>query len=370
MWGAALVLIGMLASTLASPDPDLGIRQVLVFLIGSGLLISVVQSSADPAGPAWIMRAWVMAFVVAVLPSLSSPPDSTGLEQGGGVVRGRIEGVFTQPNYLGELCLLTVFVAVALLLSQSGILDRILAVFGCVLAIVTMALSLSRGSFIGLIVGAVVVCLLVPRLVVRVAVAGGVLVSCVLVLWLVGNQFVVVLIARLGSISAAETNPQDSRALIWGEAVRLWSEHQLFGVGLGRYLAETQSAGSDLAPAGAWHAHNVILHAGVETGVLGMATLVAAAIVVVFTVGLAWGSGRALILPRRASAALLAGLFGAAAHGAVDFVYSQPVLVALLGVYVGLLAAGCLPKSEAPPARRDPTTALSSQATPTSPVGV
>lgn len=347
IWAAALVLLGMLMATLVSKHPLVGLRQVLLYVIGLALLVAVIQSGTDQTGPLWIVRSWIVGFMISVLPHLRAPaPD--GVEQGGGVVRGRLEGIFTQPNYLGELCLLTMFLSISLALSARKRGDRLLSLAGLISSALAMALTLSRGTFIGMFVAVAVLCLLIPRLIPRLAGWFAFAVVLLGMLWAVGNQFVSLLLLRLGSISEAETNPTDSRQIIWGEAIRLWSENQWFGLGPGGYLRATQSAGSLLAPAGAWHAHNVILHVGVETGLVGMATVVIAALLILGT-ALAAILGQRIhptVLPREGVAALLAGLFGAAGHGAVDFVYSQPVLLALLGVYLGVLGAGCQPRRD------------------------
>lgn len=342
LFGGLIFMASLMVSVLVSTSPVIAARVALMYALAVAIGYAVLQGAHERTGAVWIMRAWMVGVVLSIAPHLEAPKPVT-VELGGGVVRGRLEGVFTQPNDLGEFCLLSLFVALALWWASDRWFDKVLALSGMGLASVASVLALSRGTFIGIGVGLVVLALLVPRFwrtLLAWVVAGGTL---LVVLYLTQNPAVNVLISRLASVTEAENNPSDERGLIWQEAIRLWSNNQWAGVGPGGYLPSSQLGGSLVAPEGAYHAHNILLHIGAEAGIIGIIGLLTAiAIGGVYSLHLIWENAPS-VLPRASNAALLAGLVGVAAHGTVDFEYANPVLILLAWIMIGLLASGLRP---------------------------
>lgn len=344
LFGGALMVTAYLVATMTAASPLASLKLGSIGFVGFGLACAIVQVAPSRAGLIWILRSWLIGALISVGPFLFQDHSLT-VEYGGAAVRGRVSGVFGQPNYMVEVCMFSVFIALALMWTSTSGFDRVFAILAIVVNTAGAVLTLSRGGFMGLGAATLALCLLVPRVwkVVLGVIAG---VATLLVVGaVVGAPLVSVVLERVGSITSAGSGPADERPLVWTEAIRWWSESQLLGIGPGGFLARSGAAGSLLAPEGFYHAHNFVLQIGVEGGLVGLlAFLTAAGIGISMTLRAIFRQ-RDTVLPAPALAALLAGLAGAAVHGFVDFLYSNVVMIVLLAVYLGIMAAGVSPLS-------------------------
>jgi putative inorganic carbon (HCO3(-)) transporter len=352
---ALLVLAVNILSLITSDHLPFSIRVVFLVLLSVLLLFATLQAAGDAQRTAFIMRAWLLGMLTAIIPVIAAPADLTA-SQGGGVVSARAAGVFGQPNYLGAACVLTIFVAVALLWSSQRRLDHILAIAGILACTLGLLLSLSRGALLGAAAGVLLLALLAPQARVALAAIGTLAVAALGLAFALGNPLAQILVLRVQSIASADQNAEDNRVLIWEAGLRMWRENPLLGVGTGAFRPESSLAGSPIAPNGAYHAHNVVLNVGAETGLLGVAALVLAAFIVIW-VGLRATIRRSsTLLPSPAVAALLSGLGASAVHGMVDFLYGNPMLGTAIGVYLGIYAAATRAVPTSPIAQQAGTT--------------
>ena len=339
LFGGALMVGAYLLASLTAASPLASLKLGSIGFVGFALACAIVQVAPSRSGLVWIMRCWLVGALVSVGPFLFQDHSLT-VEYGGAAVRGRVSGVFGQPNYMVEVCLYSVFVALALMWSSANRFDHVFAALALVVNAAGALLTLSRGGFMGIAAATLAICILVPRVWKAV---GSVLVGLAALFAIgaaAGVPLVTVLLERLGSITSAGSGPADERPLVWAEAMRWWSENQILGIGPGGFLARSGAAGSRLAPEGFYHAHNFVLQIGVEGGLVGVLAFTSAAVIGISMTLRAIYVRRDSVLPGPALAALLAGLVGAAVHGIVDFLYSNVVMIALLSVYLGLMAAG------------------------------
>lgn len=125
---------------------------------------------------------------------------------------------------------------------------------------------------------------------------------------------------------AALSALSERRAVLWGDAVAMIRDDPLLGAGPGSFAGTSPAALAD--PDARW-AHSAYLQLGAETGLPGLALLLAIV-----------GWGFALLSTSRldSGAAIAAmALTGAAIHAAIDYVWDFPVLPLTL---VLLVAAG------------------------------
>src|SRR5437660_1115945 len=83
-------------------------------------------------------------------------------QYGGSLVSGRSIGIFAEPNQMGTFCAMGTLVAAGLIFGATSRLARWLAVGGGLGSLVGLLLSLSRGAWIGLTLGVVVLLTMVP----------------------------------------------------------------------------------------------------------------------------------------------------------------------------------------------------------------
>jgi O-antigen ligase len=342
LFGGALMVTAFLLSSLTGVNPLASLRLGSIGFVGFALACAIVQIAPNRTGLIWIMRCWIFGALISIGPFLFQD-HSLSVEYGGTAVRGRVSGVFGQPNYMVEVSLFTIFVSLALIWACVTRFDRVLATVAVLVSLAGAVLTLSRGGLMGIAAATLVLAILVPRVwkaVVAVTVGLAALFAAGLA---AGWPLVLIVIQRLGSVSEAGTGPADERPLAFAEAWRWWTQEQVLGIGPGGFLEKSSVAGSILAPRGFYHAHNFVLHIGVEGGLVGLIAFTAATVIgITMTLRAIYG-GRPTVLPAKALAALLAGLAGAAVHGMVDFLFSNVVMIALLSVYLGLIAAGVKP---------------------------
>lgn len=340
--GAAVFLAGVILSTILARDPILSARSASGYVLGFGLAFAVVQAVRRTSDLTWLLRAWVVGSLFVIAPNIESP-QNVRVSFGGAQVQGRLSGVFSEPNAFGEFCIMALFVAVALFLASTNRLDRIMGASLAALSVVAVAFTLSRGTWIGVAVGLLVLAVLVPRFAI---VLGAIVVTVVAGLGTAiagGQEFALAFVSRMASFSEGAENPEDLRPLIWREALAMWQDSEWVGIGLGGYKEFSRYGGSIIAPEGAFHAHNGMLNYGTETGVLGLLSLLLCiGIALYVSLKAIWGS-KSTLLPKPAIASLLAAMFGIAAHGLVDYVYSNPMLLALVWILLGFLAVACKP---------------------------
>ncbi|GAB2451819.1 hypothetical protein GCM10027062_35800 [Nocardioides hungaricus] len=329
---AAFAVVAGLATSRAT-DLDLAFRLDVQLLLLLLLVLTATTALRTPEQVHGAVLALVVAGGLASLPAIlgSGPTESY---YGGGVITGRAQGIFAQPNELGLFSAVLLVVAVGVGLCTTTTRTRLVCLASGGLLLAALALSLSRGAWLGGVAGLTALAVLVPQtrralawLAVGVAAAGAVLAAA-------GVGPLAEVAARIASVTGSTSNPYDQRPLIWAEAARLYAEAPVLGHGPGGFAA---AAASDALRLGAFldveHAHQLLLNVAVEFGTAGLLALL----------GLMVG---VLVLVRRGRAAgswlpgvLAAALVAVVGHGMVDYPLRNPTVATTVWLVLALLAA-------------------------------
>jgi O-antigen ligase len=121
----------------------------------------------------------------------------------------------------------------------------------------------------------------------------------------------------------------ERRAVLWQEALEITAGNPIFGVGPGMFAETSPTA---IADADARWAHSAYLQVGAETGILGVALLVA---LVLWVYGAVYRSRQDPRLVAIGAAAATAF----AVHAAIDYIVHVPVLVIVAGLLTGLVSS-------------------------------
>jgi O-antigen ligase len=335
-WGIALCALVIL-SVPSALDKTIATDQTLV-LVASFLLACALVFACESFKDIRLLTAIFLAVgCVMCAEGFSNTTTTTNF---GVAVSTRAVGVFQSPNELGSLAAILLMVALGVVLSGLPRSYRVLGAIAAVFAISALALSLSRGAWLGAGAGIVGLALFIPwawRVLAAVALVG-------LVLGLGLGAFnadpteVQVLQSRFGEILHPVTDPYDQRPAIWREAEREIGLRPLFGFGPGNFPVASARSGSAAQTVGAVHAHDVLLTVGAEAG------LPAAAAVVAFTLGIGWAAWRTRRALRASPDAAIAAGFAAAllavlVHGTVDFTLRNSTLMGLVWVLAALVVA-------------------------------
>ena len=199
------------------------------------------------------------------------------------MIENRLAGTFKAPNYLGAYLALSLpfvlgfFIASWQSLRKQKYRIWIIFTLGIVVVMmaVNLALTLTRGAWIGVIVAIFVISLyLIVVSLVKMKSVSGVL-KCVLIgvifLSMIFGAYVYLMPqhikTRVDTLIERPTGFMGERPQWWGISLDLIQKYPITGVGMGRFRHEAQlNASSDVHDI-PYHAHNIYLHIAVEQGI-------------------------------------------------------------------------------------------------------
>lgn len=329
-------LIGASALGLGfAPDTFAVFKVVLMWT--AFLALSVLVARGDRQQLKWLI---VCITAAAGIVSLVAITGTTTIElRGGGAnASGRAQAGFSSPNLLAFFLVLALCPALAL-----GLVERrwrrygSLAATGLIFA--ALMLTLSRGAIIGALVSLLVM-LSWPTF--RRILAGllfAVVVFTALNLNPIVNSPEVALVnKRFSTLVSGQEGRTNPRVRIYERAPDMIADAPLVGIGAANFSIVSPSYGlGDLGGDPFAHAHNVPLTIAVETGLIGLAALLA------FVLGLARNSLivlRARWLPEYGlGVGLVAGLAGLFANSMTDYPLRANPVMAVLMLEVGAVLA-------------------------------
>ncbi|HVF76129.1 MAG TPA: O-antigen ligase family protein [Acidimicrobiales bacterium] len=335
-WGVAFVA-WMLVGLPTALNRQRALREIVLFAIGMVFAATVVAVARRP-GDVRALLAVVVGVVAAV--GLTTPLGASQVRAAfdGAVVQGRATGIFTQPNQLGTFCATGALIGIGVFFAAQTRRGRLFAGIGVAGGVLGLVLSLSRGSWIGFVLGAVVLVVKLPeaRRALMLAVVPVVLLGAALSAFAPTSPQVEVVGQRLRSI-AGERNPYDNRPAIWREAQGEIVEQPVTGYGAGSFPQASARATSKARTVVAEHAHNLLLTWGAELGLpaLGLALGLA----VHLHVAMRRMARRVAAEDRAVVAGLAAALVGVLGQGIVDYTLHNAVVLTLLFAMVGAVFA-------------------------------
>ena len=335
---AAFVLLAFVSTSVA-PIPDVAFR-LDIQLVSSVLLVlaTVTALTTWQRVQRVTLSLLVAGAVTAAYALVRSGPTET--YYAGGVVTGRAQGVFSQPNELGVFATGLFVLAVGTALATRG-WPRIISMVSGGLLLGALGVSLSRGAWVGAIVGVAAVAVLSPPSRRPLARGLGVAVAIGLMAALVGVGPFQAIAGRAESLSGAASNPYDQRTQIYAEAVRQIREAPFFGQGPGAFTPEASHTLRVGVLLSIEHAHNLVLNVGVEFGLLGVLALLSL-MVGLLTIGrrarrqlVRLGLGREAELP----VAYLGGLVAVLTHCMFDYPLRNALSMTTVWFVIALLVA-------------------------------
>jgi putative inorganic carbon (hco3(-)) transporter len=345
--GLGCVVLSALVSSLTAVDPAVSARLDVAYLLGLGLCVATAFACTDGRSVRLVVGCVCLVGMGICAQGVIT---ATSLEPhyGGALVENRATGIFGQPNELGAFAVLIVMLSVTLLLSsdRSPAL-RIVAAASGLAGICAAAITLSRGAWLGLALGFVVLLVLVPRtrrpLLAAVGIAAAVLTA--LTIGWPAQPLVSILVERAASVVDGQTNPYDFRPEIWAEALRQIDSHPWLGVGPGGYHTLAERSPSQVALVAPEHAHSLLVTLAAEQGIVGLAVFCLAVVAAARALMRSMGrDGARRSRPDVASdqnlfAGVVAALAVVLGQGLIDYPLRNQVLATLVWLLAGLLAS-------------------------------
>ncbi len=339
LWAVAVVAAAAAATPL-SVQEDSTFRADVQLALGVLLGLATFQAVGSWRDVRFLVSS---LLATAVLIAVLALPEAAQQQArfGGAVVSGRVTGVFAQPNEFG------LFVAMALMIALASVpgrrpTARVFARTSVVVLIAALAVSLSRGAWLGALAGTAGLALLLPT--VRRAVLRTVPIAVLLVAVATAvapdQPQLRILTARVLTITEGAENPYDERPAIYAEALRLTADSPWTGQGPGTFPVASASSIREGESGEAKHAHNALLTVAAETGLLGLVAVLGLTVAVLIAVVRTAQQVRHQALPSaQAVAGAGAALLVVVGHGLIDYPLRNPVIFLLIWLLVGLVFA-------------------------------
>ncbi len=337
-WGAAFCSWSLISLGSAV---DTGLATKEVGLVFTGVLFACVVLSAcgTMTDVRWVCGVIVLTALIMTVQALANFDQLQPTLHRTEVV-GRLTGsAFGSPNQLGSFCAMTAFVAIGLSLGGRSRVGRLSATIALAVLLTGLTFSLSRGAWIGTILGLLFL-LVAVREARRVAIVLGL--PLVVIAWAVGsfapgNTQIHVITQRVGALTFS--SPYDERPAIWSEAFREIRQQPWTGEGPGDFPVSSLRGGSETSSVYALHAHNIWLNIGAETG-LPAVLMVFGLMVALALAGhraAAGATARGDPRDRALVGGLCASLVAVVGQGFVDYTLRNVVCFITLWGIIGLL---------------------------------
>ena len=307
-WPVALI-VWMLVSLFSALDETIAIKQLISIVGGLTFACVILASCKGMRDLRVLLGGFLLVGTVLCALALSSAGQFETANQGAQVLEGRLQGAFDHPNQLGAMAAMLVPLAAGFIFGGRTRRVRVTATIMLGIVLAALALSLSRGAWLGTAIAALFLLATLREARKKLLLFGLpiVVVFVLLFNFIPKSEPVQVITARAEAFTTL--SPYDNRDAIWGEALREIQSDPWTGQGPGNFIVASTRAGSEASTVSAFHAHNLLLNWAAESG------LPAAAIIVLFGAALVSSgriaSRRCLARGDRGDRAIVLGIGGA-----------------------------------------------------------
>ena len=249
-------------------------------------------------------------------------------------ITNRAVSVFDNPNILATYLILTApFVWVLVCRKGMSPKGRALAAAASISSLICIILTWSRGGWLGLILGAIVFCLINYKYTLKYLLI--VLISSPIWYKLIPND----VMSRFLSIGNLSDSSTYYRLFTWKGALKLFKDHLLGGIGVG------ESAFVQMYPLYAYigieatvHCHNLFLEIAVELGVIALVVFL---LIMFMTLqkGFETLKKTSNLQVNAFVSAAISGILAALAHGMVDYIWYNYRVFFMFWLVVGIVVA-------------------------------
>ncbi len=246
---------------------------------------------------------------------------------------GRVFSFFENPNTFAQVLVMMIGMALGLLFASRSLWGKLFSLFAVVCGVVSIAMTYSRASWIGLVVAIFVFVLLAERRLIPVLI----LAAIALLPFLPAS-----ILNRILTIFNPSDSSTSSRLPIYSVGLRIWKLSPLTGIGLGSELS------AKIAHTSGWyyeifkfpHYHNIFLQLAVELGLIGTISYTAGFISACKESVRALFSANCNREVRVLTIGCLSGLVGVMVCGLADYFWHYPRVMVIFWLIFGMMLCG------------------------------
>ena len=340
MWWVLALLAWTLVALPSAIDQDLALKQI-ANLVGGALFALVVVAACREMRDVKIILGALVAIAGAIAAGAIVQGADFQVTFGGARVAGRAVSSFDHSNQLGSLCAMASLVLIGLIAGARTARARIAGAVLMLVLIGGQVLTLSRGAWIGTVVGTIFLTIVLPharRALVTLAIP---LAIVAVLMFAVAPDSTQVQVIGERFESLTVRSPYDDRPAIWTEAVREIVADPLTGQGPGGFPIASTRSSSEASTVFAYHAHDILLTWAAESGIPAALLIVGFAFSLIIAASKAKrrGTSRSAASDRAVMSGMAAALVALAAQGIVDYTLRNAVIFFAVWAIVGCLLA-------------------------------
>ena len=319
-------------ATVTSIDRSGSFRDLAIHLSSLGFVAVIVLSIKSRKNLNILLTFFVLAQTLVALYGISQYFTGVELdpawvdEANNPEIFTRIFSVFGNPNILAEYLILGIPVSMSLFFTSKKLLKKLLFLGTTLILLLTLVLTLSRGSWLGFAFGVAVFVLLINKKLLLLSIPIGII-----------GVFVLPdsIIHRISSIGNLADSSNAYRIVIWAMTLKIIRENWLVGLGFG-YAPFKQVFESNIRTMPIFHAHNTYLEITAELGIVGILLFVALLFVMYkYSILNLIKSNNKFI--KYTTAAILASISGLLVQGLVEHVLYLTRIIATFWILIGVL---------------------------------
>ncbi len=261
-------------------------------------------------------------------------------EQMFGNIDGRVMSTFENSNMFGVFLIMSIPFVLGFLFSSKRFAAKAGSLISCGAMGICLIYTWSRGAWLGFIISCFIFVLIYNHYIIPIAFP--IALAGVVLAWdKIGGGMIDNLISRFASIITMSDSSSVYRLGIWRGSMRIIKEHWFTGVGVGTEAFRSvyiQYAESGIE--NAVHSHNIFLQIIIELGVVGLAVMLAALILVVKSgLELIKNTSATKPLERTVAVSSLAALIAATFQGLTDNIWYNYRIFFVFWLIVSFISA-------------------------------
>ncbi|SCG83909.1 O-antigen polymerase [Proteiniborus sp. DW1] len=330
----SILLLGIIItiSTLLSINPRGSFRDFAIHFVGLGILFVFLHSSKTKKDLHDLNIVLVLTATVIAAYGIYQFFNGVPMESGwldvsqNPDIKTRVYATFENPNLLAEYLIMIFPISLGLFLYNRDFIRKMIFAFTSIIILITIGLTYSRGSWLGMAFGIVLFLMLINWKALLGLIPLG-----------IAGLFVLPasILQRIQTIGSLQDSSNLYRFNLWIKSMDIIKDFWLSGIGIG-YIPFQQVSHLYITNMAPYHTHNTYLQIAIEMGIPGLLVFIALILISFKTaVGVVLNSGQKYY--RLFVAAYIASISGILVHGLAEHIFFNPKIILVFWLIFGIL---------------------------------